>query len=490
MVAIIPARAGFGKSLGYPEQHDPVTPRIAGPYRYMPIHAGHRSIHDDTKRALNGDGGAPRLRSIRHSAACAARQETPRSVKSLVPSSRGGRIALALSVLLAGAMVWWWHRPPPPPGLATAPVVRGDVELTVEATGTIKPSQIVGVGAQVSGRIETLHVKLGDTVHAGDLIAEIDSRTQLNTLQSAQASLQNARATRDAQVATLRQYELAFERQRRMLAGEATAQADYDAAKANLEATRAQIAASDATIAQVQTSVATARTNLGYTRITAPIDGTVLAVVSKQGQTVNANQNTPTIVILGNLDTMTVYAEISEADVVRAREGQSVHFTILGQPDKTYASTLRAIAPAPDSITDEVSTTSSSASSSSSSSSSTAIYYYGLFDVPNPEHLLRTYMTAQVSIVQGDASNVLTIPAIALGEKDKDGRYAVRVVGRDGRPQVREVAIGLNNRSTAEVRDGLREGERVVVGEAAQSAESTGNRRFMGPGPGGPPPGM
>ncbi|SEM37715.1 membrane fusion protein, macrolide-specific efflux system [Pseudoxanthomonas sp. GM95] len=410
----------------------------------------------------------------------------------LIPRTRRGRLLAGALLLIVMALVGWWLlKPPPMPTLATSPVTKGDIEQTVEATGTIKPSQLVSVGAQVSGRIEVLKVKLGDEVKAGDLIAEIDSRTQLNTLESAQASLKNARANRQVQVANLRQYELAFKRQETMLAAQATSQADYDTARAQLESTKAQIAALDATITSQETTVATAQTNLGYTKITAPIDGTVVAVVSKQGQTVNANQSAPTIVMLGNLDTMTVYADISEADVVKAKEGQAAYFTILGNADKRYATSLRDIAPAPDSVTSEDSTSSSS-SSSSSSTSSTAIYYNGLLDVANTDRSLRTYMTAQVSIVLGKASDVLLIPSAALGDKGRDGGYLVQVVGADGRPQPRKVVIGLNNNANAEVKSGLREGERVVVGEVtsatqAASAAASANRQQRR-GPGGPPP--
>ncbi|MFT4198823.1 MAG: efflux RND transporter periplasmic adaptor subunit [Pseudoxanthomonas sp.] len=411
----------------------------------------------------------------------------------LLPSTRRGRIVLAAAIaLIAIAALVVWLRRPQPPAVATSPVGRGDIEQTVEATGTIKPWQLVSVGAQVSGRIESLKVKLGDTVKSGDLIAEIDSRTQLNTLKSTQAALRNAIASRDAETATLHQYELAFKRQQQMLDAEATSQADFESAKADLDSARAQVAALDATIAEDQTAVDTAQTNLGYTKITAPIDGTVLAVVSKQGQTVNASQSAPTIVMLGSLDKMTVYSEISEADVVKAKEGQEVYFTILGNPDKRYRSTLRDIAPAPESITDEDSSSSSSTSSSTSStssSSSSAIYYYGLFDIDNSSRELRTYMTAQVSIVLGRASNVLTIPSAALGDKAADGSYTVRVAGKDGPPRPRKVVIGLNNNSIAEVKSGLKEGEQVVVGEASASTttNNTQSRRGFG-GPGGPPP--
>ena len=399
--------------------------------------------------------------------------------------------AILLLVLLAVGFYFWWKTPAPPPAVATAAVVRGDIEATVEATGKIKPSKIVGVGAQVSGRIETLAVRLGDTVKKGDLIAEIDSRTQTNSLESAQAALRNAEANRQAQLANLRQFELAYARQQEMLAAEATSPADNEAARANLEATRAQIDALKATIAQVQTTVATAKTNLGYTRITAPIDGTVLAIISKQGQTVNANQSTPSIVLLGDLDTMEVFTEISEADVIRAREGQAVRFTVLGDAERKYHSTLRAIAPAPESVTQELGSTGTS-SSSSTSSTSTAIYYNGFFDVPNPDHRLRTYMTAQVSIILDSARGVLLIPSTALGSRGRDGKFEVSVVTADGRQERRQIKTGLDNRSMVEVHEGLTEGERVVIGQAGEggAAGPAGRRRGMvGPG-GGPPPRM
>src|SRR5262249_53678958 len=187
---------------------------------------------------------------------------------------------------------------------------------------------------------------------------------------------------RSVQVATLKQAELAFERQKMMLEQDATSRADYETAEATLASTRAQIAALDAQILQGQTALDTARANLGYTRITAPMDGTVVAIVAKEGQTVNANQAAPTIIKLAKLDTMLVSAEISEADVIKVKPGQKVYFTILGSPEKRYYGALRAIAPAPASLESESSTTSSSGSSSGSTAQ--AIYYDAQFEVPNP----------------------------------------------------------------------------------------------------------
>jgi macrolide-specific efflux system membrane fusion protein len=332
----------------------------------------------------------------------------------------------------------------------------------------------------VSGQIKSLKVKLGDAVKAAALIAEIDSTTQENNVRNARAALASTRAQRNVQVATLKQAELAFERQKTMLAQEATSHADYEAAEATLAATRAQIQALDAQILQGQTALDTAQANLGYTRITAPMDGTVVAIVAKEGQTVNANQAAPTIIKLAKLDTMLVSAEISEADVIRVKPGQKVYFTILGNPEKRYYGTLRTIEPAPASLESESSTTSST--SSSSSSSSEAIYYNAQFEVPNPDGELRISMTAQVYVVLGEARDVLTIPAAALGDKARDGSYTVKVINAEGAPEPRRITVGINNNATAQVLAGLKAGERVVVGEAAAlTADNSQNARRRPP---------
>nr|WP_246518797.1 efflux RND transporter periplasmic adaptor subunit [Ancylobacter lacus] len=406
------------------------------------------------------------------------------------PSIRLARRWLAALLLLALVGGGWLAQArlaaPAAPGFITAEVRRGDIEQTVLATGTLKPSKLVAVGAQVSGRITSVPVVLGQKVAKGALLAEIDSVTQENELRTARAGLANVRAQLAEKQATLTLKQATLDRSERMLAKDAVSRADYDTAVADVAVTKAQIAALEAQIDEAQVSVATAQANLGYTRITAPIDGTVLAIVSQEGQTVNAAQSAPTIVILGRLDVMTIRAEISEADIVQVQPGQALYFTILGEPARRYDATLGFIEPAPESVRSDSSfsssTTSSSSSSSSSSTSSEAVYYNGIFDVPNPDGRLRTYMTAEVHIVLGAARGVLTVPSSAV-DTAADGRHTVRVLGTDGKASVRTVVIGLDDKAMAEVRDGLAEGERVVIGEA-----STTTAPAMG-GPGGPPPG-
>ncbi|MGB3392378.1 MAG: efflux RND transporter periplasmic adaptor subunit [Stenotrophomonas sp.] len=438
-----------------------------------------------------------------------------------MPKTRRNRLLLAAALLvLVAAAIAWSLRKPAAPSLATSPVTRGNLEQTVDATGVIDAYTLVSVGAQASGQIKSLKVQLGDVVKQGELIAEIDSTTQRNSLQNAEAALENIRAQRAVQQANLREAELAFQRQQQMLAEEATSRAEHEGAEAKLATSRAQVRALDAQIKQRETELGTARANLGYTRITAPIDGTVVAVVAEEGRTVNANQSAPTIVKLARLDLVTVNAEISEADVVKVKPGMPVYFTILGNPDHRYQATLRTVNPAPASISSD-----STSSSSSSSSSSSAVYYNALFDVENPDGTLRIDMTAQVSVMLAQARDALLIPTVALGPKVPEGgpdpgraggdtprqrsngnaaraqgdgtqrqrrqqpdaatlaasnSYIVRVVGKDGQPEPRRIKAGLNNGSSVEVLEGLAEGDLVVVGEVSDAERANaraGNAR-------------
>ncbi len=393
------------------------------------------------------------------------------------------QVLAGIGVLIAALILWRVLRPDPPPALATSEATVADIEDTVIASGSLEAARQVSVGAQASGQIRSLKVALGDQVKAGQLIAEIDATTQSNSLRNAQAGIASSRAQRAVQVAGLKLAELAFQRQKTMLEADATSRADYESAEATLESTRAQITALDAQIAQGETSLSTAQANLGYTRIVAPMDGTVVAIVAKEGQTVNAVQSSPTIVKLAQLDKVTVSAEISEADVIRVHTGQKVYFTILGNPQKRYYGTLRTIEPAPESIEQE------SATATSTSSSSEAIYYNALFEVPNPDGELRISMTAQVYVVLEEASQALIIPSAALGTATADGSHVVQVVDKDGRPQPRTVKIGINNNVAAQVLSGLQAGERVVVGEAEAGAAPAGSGFPRPAGGGGGPPG-
>lgn len=377
------------------------------------------------------------------------------------------RLLLPALVLVGAGWLLLPSTAAPTTSYITTPVERRDLEQSVLADGTLQAQKLVSVGAQVSGQIKALHVALGDEVKQGDLLVEIDDLTQQNALKDAEAALDNVQAQLASRRATLRNNQLAFERQRKVLARGLGSQADYDSAEATLTATRADIRALTAQAVQARIAVDTARVNLGYTRIVSPMAGTIVAIPVEQGQTVNAVQSTPTMVKVARLDTMTVEAQISEADVIKVKAGLPSYFTVLGAPEQRYQARLRAIEPAPDTINDDT---------TSSSSTSTAVYYHGLFEVENPEGALRIGMTAQVHIVLATERNALVIPAIALsGDR-------VQVVDEAGHPQWRPVKVGLNNKVDAQILAGLAAGEAVVVSQLTAKSQQSGRM--------GPPMGM
>jgi macrolide-specific efflux system membrane fusion protein len=350
----------------------------------------------------------------------------------------------------------------------TATVERGDLENAVLATGTLQAFRQVDVGAQVSGQIRSLKVALGDKVEKGQSLAEIDPVISLNALRQARATVEDLAARKRATAALLAQAELALRRQEQMLSASATSRQDYEAARSALDVQRANLASLEAQIRSARIQIETAQANLAYTRIVAPIDGEVVAIVTQEGQTVIAQQQAPVILRLADLDTMTVKAQISEADVIRVHPGQPVYFTILGDPDKRYYGKLRAVEPAPQSFGEIQNATGGAAGGSSKPGA--AIFYNALFEVPNPDHRLRIAMTAQVSAVLDSVRDALNIPVAALGEKAPDGRYMVRVLGADGKIAERRIRVGINTGVKAEVLDGLMLGERVVTGHAIDSS--------------------
>ncbi len=419
-----------------------------------------------------------------------------------------------LFLVLAGWGIYrlWFAKTPAPP-LITVAVVRDDLEDAVLASGTIQASRLINVGSQASGQVKKLYVKLGDVVQVGQKIADIDDTTQQNTLKDAQAALTSARAQKTAKLATLAKAQAEFARQKYMHERDAASKADYQSAQQALTAAQSDIRVADALINQYDVRARTAQANVGYTRITSPTAGTVVAIVTDEGQTVNANQTAPTIVKVAQLGSMTIQAQISEADVPRVKPGLPAWFTILGEPDRKYSATLSSIEPGPVDMKTYDGT-------STSSTSTNAIYYNGLLDAPNPDGKLRIAMTAQVSIVLDQAKNALLIPSGALiqrsgrrggeaasgasdaaGSMPRDGAsaprqdapasdspgrgrlYTVRVAkGEKGSETVeeRQVRIGLNNRVQAQVLEGLQEGEQVVIGDAAGAGAGGSTRRMPG----------
>jgi macrolide-specific efflux system membrane fusion protein len=373
-------------------------------------------------------------------------------------------VVASLAILALGAaLVKHFFMGTKPPAYLTAKVARGDMENSVMTTGTLNAYKQVDVGSRVSGQLKSLKVKLGDRVTSGQLLAEIDPELSQNALLSAKASLESLDAQRRSVAASLWQADLAYRRQQEMVAKDATSRQELEMAKAQMQMYHANLASFDAQINQAKTQVDSARANLEYTKITAPMSGIVVAIITQEGQTVVASQQAPVILKLADLDVMTVKAQVSEADVIRIHPGQTAYFTILGNSAERHFSKVGTIEPAPQ---DFLNTTEKTAG---------PIFYNALFDAPNTDHHLRIAMTAQVTVVLKEVKDALYVPIPALGKAAPDGRYPVRVLGKNGNITTVMVSVGITDNVRMQVLSGgLKEGDEVII------ESSTGKETLAG----------
>lgn len=339
----------------------------------------------------------------------------------------------------------------------TERVSKGDIINTVLATGSVSAYQKVSVGAQVSGQIDKLYVKLGQKIKKGDVIAEIDSTTQKNDLKTAKSNLEIYKAQLKSKTIAMNIAQAQYNRQKNLLNVDAGSQVDFENAKNSLALAKSEVDVLKSQIEQANISVSTAETNVGYTKIVSPLDGVIVSVPVEQGQTVNSNQTTPTIVEIADLSKMIIKPEISEGDITKVKAGMPVEFSIIGDPDKTYHTTLQSVDPGTTTLTDG---TSSTSSSNSSSSSSTAIYYYGNLIVPNDDQKLRISMTTQNTITVSKAENILIIPTITI--KKEKGKDYVYILGKNKQLEKREIKTGISDELNSQVLSGLSEGEEVI----------------------------
>lgn len=240
-------------------------------------------------------------------------------------------------------------------------------------------------------------------------------------------------------------------------------------AKAELSATQARVDMFKAQIRQAQASLRSDEAELGYTRIYAPMSGTVVAVDARVGQTLNAQQQTPLILRIAKLSPMTVWAEVSEADIGHVQPGMSAYFTTLAGGTRRWTSTVRQILPIPPKPLNETSQGSGSPSSTSKTGSGRVVLYTVLLDVDNADNALMAEMTTQVFFVASQARDALTIPVAALLGSQGTDKQIARVVTKNGAIKEREVQLGISDRLRVEVLDGLDEGDHLLIGPASGS---------------------
>ena len=385
--------------------------------------------------------------------------------------------AAGTAVVVAAAFGGWsLMTPEPQSAFITEVGKRGDIRQTVSATGEISPSNLVSVGAEASGQIKKLYVKLGQQVKKGDLIAEINSTNQINTLNTEKSKLETYQAKLVSAEIALSSAEKKYKRELALWKEQATSKEDLESAQDSLAAAKANVAELKATIKQSKISINTAESELGHTRITATMDGTVVAIPVEEGQSVNAAQSTPTIIQLANLETMLNKMQIAEGDITKVKAGQDISFTILSEPDTLIKAKL-------DSVDPGLTTMSLGNYTSSTDTTSNAIYYYARALVPNPEGKLSIGMTTQNTIEINGVKNVLLVPTLTV--KKHNGKSYVSILGADNKTVEREVTVGLKDSMNTEIKSGLKEGEKVIVSEMSADEKNKSSERAM---MGGDPP--
>lgn len=372
------------------------------------------------------------------------------------------KIALTLltAALIAAALYFYMNtNTKETASIKTALVERGDIENVVTATGKLEPREYVDVGAQVTGRLEKLHVDIGDSVKKGDLLAEIDVTLFMAKVDQQRAQLRFQEASLEDKKAQNALAQIHFKRQQNLYDHNATSLELLQDAEFSLKSSNAQVAMLEAQIEQTKSSLRADEANLEFTRIYAPMDGTVVSLSAKQGQTLNANQQAPIILQIADLSTMRVKAEVSEADITKLRLGMDLYFKTIGREKRWYAK-LQKLEPTP-TITNNV------------------VLYNALFDVDNSANRLMTSMTTQVFFLLSSAKDTLLIPTNAITKDRKNPREkgVVSLLKEDGSQEEREVTFGVSNRVLVEVKSGLSEGERVII--KAKNSSKKHNRPKM-----------
>ena len=393
------------------------------------------------------------------------------------------------------------------PEFQTASVTRGDLQVTISAAGKVQPKNYVDVGAQVSGQLEQFHIEVGDRVEKGELLAEIDETRAAAQVEADRAQLKELNASYTQQQATLELTRANAARAKMLYDADAISRAEFEASAADLKIAEARLAQLDAQKERQQSTLQADLATLAYAKIYAPITGTVVSQAAVEGQTLNANQTTPTILRIADLSVMTIEADVSEADVLRIKKGQNAYFTTLGGGEQRWRTSVRQVLPQPEVLND-------------------VVLYKVLLDVENPEELLKPEMTAQVFFTTGETEDAVLAPVAALrdrparegrgergrnrenqreerqglmaanaaepevgnnenargerrGMRNRPGMEGMReareanpdaerkfvLVMRDGEPQPQPVLVGISTRAQAEILFGLSQGDVVITNE-------------------------
>jgi HlyD family secretion protein len=366
---------------------------------------------------------------------------------------------------VAAGVVWFTGRSRTvPPRFQTGEVTRGDLQVTVTATGTLQGLNTVEVGTEISGKIAKIYKDFNDPVAAGELIAEIDTEQLEAAVQEARAQLAAAKARIREARATAKEAKLTRQRAEVQAKQGLIARQELEGARATSERATAQVASAEANAKLAEATLESAESRLAKARIVSPIDGVVLSRLVEPGQTVVAGLQTPVLFKLTeDLKKMRLLVDIDEADVGRVREGQEATFAVDAFPERTFESRVLSLRNEP--IT-----------------TNNVVTYQAVLSASNPELQLRPGMTATVTIVADERRDVLLVPNAALrftppvprrGPGPKKAAVEVpgeRVYVLEGeRPKPIPVKTGATDGARIEILEGeLEPGTAVLTGVAEE----------------------
>jgi len=348
----------------------------------------------------------------------------------------------------------------------TKEVTKETITQYVEASGTIKPINTISVGTQVSGTVANIYVDYNSQVKKGQLLAELDpSLFQANVDQST-AKLNNAKAAYAKTQASLMYKKNNYQRYKHLYEKNYVSRDDVELARANYLAAEADVAAARAEMSAVQATLDNNLTNLRYSKITSPVDGTVISRAVDVGQTVAASFNTPTLFeVAQDLTQMQIETSVSEADIGKIKVGQKAEYTLDGYQDKIFEGTVTQVRLA-------------------STTTNNVVTYTVIVSVDNKDGFAIPGMSANVSIITGEAKDVLCVDNKALKFTPEDNKQKYDNQGiwilTSGGPKRYDVKLGLSDdNKTQIISNDIKEKDKVII--ASSSKKSNKKKRSVRP---------
>lgn len=378
-------------------------------------------------------------------------------------------IKFCIFCALALILIWFFlfKKDEETPNFITTKLQSGDIKSVVIANGEVYAQDLVDVGAQVSGQIKKLYVKVGDNVKKGDMIAQIDSEKQENEISKEKAQLVIYEANLKAAEIKAQNAKIQFLREQKLYKKDATSKEKLENAKNEAALSAANVKQIQAQIEQTKLALDTAETNLGYTKISAPLDGTIVSVPVEEGRTVNANQTTPTIVKIADLSKMEIRLQISEGDISLVKVGQNVEYTILSALDDIKKAEISSIDPALTSLSDG---SYDKTNLNGSSSSNEAVYFYAKVLVDDNDGFLKIGMTTQNTIIVNEAENVNFITSSAI-QKDKNNERFVWIL-KDKTPTKTKIKIGISDNLNTQILSGINKNDEIIISNPNKNENS------------------